>query len=441
MSNANTSINIFQLFYLILLRFEGLLYPPAGRISEYGLNQTMPNAIPDIGLLSSMLAAGYLTPEQFNTFAARLGYDDPFVKPFRALAESRLTPDQYLSLWRRGFLSEDGLEYVLTELKYRPDEQTLLKKVSEYFPPPPDLIRFAVREVYSKATAEKFGQFEDLPEEFLRESRKAGLSEDQARNYWAAHWELPSASMGFEMFQRRIIDRDTLGMLLKSLDVMPYWRDKLIELSYKPLTRVDVRRMYGLGVLDEEGVYNSYLDTGYSPENARLMTEYTVRYENSELDGITRTNLIGAFKKSIIDENELREYLRGLGYSEKTVEFWVSNAEYENYVEDLDVFTSELSESYQAGELSAEQVRNELLKKDVPSKFVDDFMNKTVLRKAKKSKLPSVDDLVKWYNSGVVDEDYFRNRMRRVGMMDEDIDNYIKANRPAKSRKGEDDGN
>ena len=85
---------------------------------------------------------------------------------------------------------------------------------------------------------------------------KAGLPEEQARNYWAAHWELPSAQMGYAMFQRRIIDHETLVMLLKSLDIMPFWRDKLIEMSYNPLTRVDVRRMYGLGVLSEEEVYN-----------------------------------------------------------------------------------------------------------------------------------------------------------------------------------------
>ncbi|MBA7557821.1 hypothetical protein ES705_50595 [subsurface metagenome] len=37
------------------------------------------------------------------------------------------------------------------------------------------------------------------------------------------------------MLHRDIVDQDTLKMLLKSLDIMPYWRDRLIQLSYNPL--------------------------------------------------------------------------------------------------------------------------------------------------------------------------------------------------------------
>lgn len=426
MSTSQKPLNIFQLLWYILVKFSGFLNPPAGRLGDYKLNQALPNALPDVQTAASMVSSGYLTTEEFLNISAQNGFDNFIAKAYRVLAESRLTPEQYISLFRRGHIDDNTLKYVLTELKFRPDEQTLLKKAYEFFPSPGDLIRFAVREVYSEKTAEKFGQFEDLPEAFLTEAKKAGLPESQAKNYWAAHWELPSANQGFEMFQRRIIDRETLEMLLKALDVMPFWRDKLTQMAYNPLLRVDVRRMYGFGVLSEEDVYNSYLDIGYSPENAKRMTEFTIRYENDELDGITRANVVNAFKRSIIDEAQLMDYLKGLGYSDKAITFWVDNAKYENFLEDLDYVSEDLADKFQSGLISIDTVRNEILKYDVPSKYVDDLLRKLVLKKSKRTKQPSLEDIQGWRSSGLITDAVFIQKMKGIGYQDDDIDLYLK---------------
>jgi hypothetical protein len=189
----------------------------------------------------------------------------------------------------------------------------------------------AVREVFSPDVSERFGQYEDFPEQFAKLAEKIGLSKDWALAYWASHWDLPSPSMGFEMFHRGIIDKDTLILLLRSLDIMPFWRDKLIELSYNPLTRVDVRRMYQLGVLSEEEVYKSYLDIGYSPENARRLTEFTKRYsapeddsELSEFRRLARNTYTQAYRKNVISRDEYKQMLLSLGYVEDDVELLIA---------------------------------------------------------------------------------------------------------------------
>ena len=52
------------------------------------------------------------------------------------------------------------------------------------------------------------------------------------------------------MLHRGVIDTAELDMLLRAQDVMPFWRDRLTAIAYRPLTRVDVRRMYKQGVLN-----------------------------------------------------------------------------------------------------------------------------------------------------------------------------------------------
>lgn len=231
----------------------------------------------------------------------------------------------------RGVITEDEHDFYLKAQGFNDEDIEIFKFLYFRLPPVSDLIRMAVREAFTPEIAEKFGEYEDYPEAFDRFAKQVGLSTEWAKAYWASHWDLPSATMGFEMFHRGIIDEDTLKLLLRSLDVMPFWRDKLIQLSYNPLTRVDVRRMYQLGVLTEEEVYKSYLDIGYSPENARRLTEFTKRYsapedesELTEIKRLARSTYSSAYKKHVISRDEYKEFLLGLGYVDEDADLLIT---------------------------------------------------------------------------------------------------------------------
>lgn len=235
----------------------------------------------------------------------------------------------------RGFITEDEHDTYLKAMGYKDEDIRIFKLLYFRLPPVSDIIRMAVREAFSPEIAEKFGQYEDYPEIFTKWAVQQGFSEDWAKAYWAAHWDLPSATMGFEMLHRGIITEDELKLLLRALDVMPYWREKLIKLSYNPLTRVDVRRMYQLGVLTEEEVYKAYRDLGYDDTNARRLTEFTKRYsapedesELSEFRRLARTTYSQAYRRGIISRDEYKTFLINLKYVEEDAELLISLDDY-----------------------------------------------------------------------------------------------------------------
>ncbi|KKN03560.1 hypothetical protein LCGC14_1106520 [marine sediment metagenome] len=154
----------------------------------------------------------------------------------------------------------------------------LYKELAYQIPPVADIITMAVREAFTPDIAARFGQYQDLPSEFVEWVGKKGLSKEWAERYWAAHWSLPSPQQGFEMLHRGVIGEDDVNMLMRALDIMPYWRDKLIQIAYRPFSRVDVRRMYALGVIDTSGIRKAYRDIGYNEYNADLMTKFTIAY-------------------------------------------------------------------------------------------------------------------------------------------------------------------
>jgi len=168
----------------------------------------------------------------------------------------------------------------LREHGINPDYFVLYEQANKFLPPPSDLIRFSVRDVYYPEVIKKYGMDKEFPEKFVEEAKKLGMDEEVARKYWIAHWELPSISAVFEMLHRLpkdmprerfkkyeemglkyenlITDVETVKDLIRRHDIEPYWRDRLVALSFNPITRIDIRRMYRLGVFTEEDVYWRY---------------------------------------------------------------------------------------------------------------------------------------------------------------------------------------
>lgn len=410
---------------LALISGIGSLIPPLARQLQYSFNDLVPNLVPDIAALLEMRFKGILNPGDFAYACRRLGLGPGWQEVLLENLGQYMSIADYVSLFRRGKIERADLEAYSVKLKIKPGELERILQATEYFPNPDDLVRFAVREVYTPEVIQQFGTMEDIPPRFLEEAAKAGLSEEQGRNFWASHWGLPSPNQGFEMFQRGIIDRPKLELLLKTLDVMPFWRDQLIKLSYNVMTRVDVRRMYGLGILDEEQVTRSYRDQGYSPEDAEHLTEFTVKYESKEQEGLTRANVIAAYKDDIISREELQGYLEGFGYVEAVVQFWMESADYDKTEAVVKLYTDDLVQQFLQGGRDIESVRAELDGADLPSTYVDKVIRNTVMSKAKKLKVPSREELTTWLRNGRITEDEYVSSLRLLGYRSGDIERYL----------------
>ncbi|MEM2567264.1 MAG: hypothetical protein QXH20_02180 [Candidatus Bathyarchaeia archaeon] len=339
---------------------------------------------------------------EFEENAANLGIPSHVAKAAFATIRRFATPEEIAEGYLRGVITEEQHDAALRLMGYSDFDISVKKALYWRIPSPTDLIRMAVREVFTPEVAEKFGQYEDFPEVFKELAKKLGISEFWAKAYWAAHWELPSATQGFEMFHRRIITEEELKMLLRALDVMPFWRDKLIQLSYNVIPRVDLRRMYMMGILTEEDVYERYLDLGYKPEDARAMTEWTIRYyapdDESELEdyrALTRDIIVKAYKKGLITRPEAFSRLVGVKYKEDDAELILRIADAEIEIEggneeqlkNRDKIAKQISQAWVKGLLNRGEAVESLLRlnytyeeatavlKDAESDFILDGVN------------------------------------------------------------------
>jgi len=246
-----------------------------------------------------------------------------------------------------------GYDVHLHRWGYRDEDVSALRALRQLIPGSTDLIRMGVREVFTPEIAEAFGQFDEFPARFgelmelvgygLRPTGQVagggpGGGHTWAEAFWAEHWDLPSVTQAFEFYHREVtlpdgstFDEAELMTLLRALDVMPNWRDPLRQIAYNVITRVDIRRLYQDGIVEEDEVERTYRHMGYSPEDAKKITAMVkIRYprggkdEADDLRQLTLTRVKEAYFRRLIDRDEAFDKLVELDHPEEDAELVLS---------------------------------------------------------------------------------------------------------------------
>lgn len=391
------------------------LMAPIMRIINYRMDQKYQSARMDP---SAAIATIWRKPEFAETGVKAmvdLGWSQEYMDAWTAVLAPTVNEGDLIRLWRRVLLAEPELDAELHARGWPDDRIEQLKTASEILPGVQDLILMAVREVFAPAERESLNLDAEFPPAFSELAAVIGLPDEWARNYWAAHWQLPSLGQGFEMFHRLrgqngglLFDRAQLEGLIKAQDFAPVWRDRLVEIAFRPYTRVDVRRMFKDGILNEAQVFDSYKDIGYDDDKATNLTAWTIRQSGSEEKDLTRGAIVKGYKKRLFTTAEALDTLQNIGFSLEQAEFWLSLA-------DLEIADSQASEIisgvqflFVSGAISTSDVYSKLGPLNMPATQVEELLTVWTLKREAKTTLPGRGELEEFYERGIITEADFR---------------------------------
>ena len=292
------------------------------------------------------------------------GFDQGRIDLILKGAKPILGPQELQELYRRKEIeTQEEFKDRIQMLGYNDNEAEEFRKLSRYRPSYQDIIRLMVREAYYPDYIKSYQADLEYNEEFFEaDMDKSGLDPYWAKRLWWAHWELPSLTQGYEMLHRRKITTEDLNNLFKAHDIMPWWRDKLEAISYRPFSRVDVRRMYRVGTLQtSDEVYDSYRDLGYDNEKAWLMTDFTVRYETDREKSLTKADYLNLYKRNPGQIDLVTAGLRYLGYSDNSINILISKIDYDRQEAIEDEQEKVAKQSYIDGSMSMSVAHNLLV--------------------------------------------------------------------------------
>lgn len=372
-----------------------------------------------------------------------------FMRPLRKhFSPAMLSGIEIIEGYRRGQFTREEADAKLAETGLSDEDRAALFKITESLPTATDIIRFAVKEVYTPSIREEF-KLDQGADEVVRlaesDLKAAGVSEDTLRKFWAAHWELPSVTQGFEMFQRGIITEAQLDLLLRALDISPFWRDKLKLLSYQPLTRVDVRRMYKLGVLDDKAVIKAYRDVGYSPENAELLLEFTKQSAGDPEAGeetfsdreaktqrdLSKTDIIEGLLDGLVSDTQAMTGLSVLGYTQAEATFLIAHARQQDNAARAKEVVKSVKTGFIGGVFAESQAIAELTKVGYSATVIKELTDTWKLELATKTVMPTRADILRWLKGERITRQQAEDALSRLGIPDQFAELYIDENLPA----------
>lgn len=243
----------------------------------------------------------------------------PYDKVLQA-RRSKLIPDELTTLRRRKLIDESTYSFKMRELGYLdPTDTERIFDITEVLPPLSELIRYMVRDVERTEIVERFkldSLFTDVFRGGVKElAEKQGIPEQVMRLSWRAHWTIPGPQQLFEMLHRLPIlggfgdeatVRADVRAALVQQDILPFWIDRLLAVSFRPITRIDLRRAFNIGAILKPGVVLGYRELGYSQNNAQILADFTESLRNR---GILRSVPIRLWKDGTINRAEAQKRL------------------------------------------------------------------------------------------------------------------------------------
>lgn len=365
---------------------------------------------------------GDLSLEYVRDIAQKQGFVPETIDILNTLYDQLLSEQDLLDALARGLIDLNQLISYLQRKGWTDNDIQLILGMFDIIPPISDIIRMAVREVFTPEIAESFGQFEDFPDAVLEWGRKQRLSEFWIRNYWAAHWDLPSIGQGFEMFQRDVITEEQLNLLLRALDVMPFWRDKLLQISYNVLTRVDLRRIYELDLIDDTELKRRLKHYGYSPEDVELIAEfYRVEKKFARLTelkegrDLSKSEILSAYRNDLIARDIAADHLRSLHYADEEIETLIALEDFKLAKEEQDAQIKLIKQRYADGLISLDDVHDELGKLNLPARRVNRILTEIETLRLAQMKQPTLTHLLEWGKRGLLPVDVMEQEIIKLG--------------------------
>jgi len=357
-----------------------------------------------------------------------LGWSSEMIDTFGEVLQAYLSPGDLVA---HGFLTgrdEPGVALDLAKYGYSLSEARKLLDLAHYRPGPGDLVRMQVREAWNAGVISKWGYDQGDWSQFKSWMEKFGDKDGEwADKFWYAHWEIPSITFGMEMLHRDIITEGEFDTLLHILDIAPGWRDKIKAVSYRPFTRVDIRRMYQAGSVDRERVKRTYLDLGLNDADAELMTQWVEVEYGPEGRELTKADILDAHLRGVVGDGDAVAMLVALGYGPEAAAFYVAR----NHLKQAEALSKQelsvIKRLYESGLITENEARQRMATLNLPETQVNTNLELWTITREARIRRPGVGKVESFYRDDVITSEQLRDELDILGYSTDYVTWYIQA--------------
>lgn len=338
------------------------------------------------------------------------GFEPARVDPLIETVRPRVNNQELLSLFRRKKITEESYFKEMLQRGWSRDETDSFITSSQLLPGAQDLIRFMVREVFDPQQRQSLGLDADFPADEMRDQGgKIGLTEDVAKDFWAAHWQLPSVGQTFQFRHRlrgqeglpNFTDEDLQG-LLKALDISPTFRPLLEGIAFSTLTRIDIRRAFRLNLMNKSEVEDAYRDIGYTGKNLDINVAIATSGEGETGRDLSEAVIKKAYKLRRFTRDVALAELIKRNFDENEADIILDLIDLEVEQDIVDDEVSVLTLDFVENDITEASYRSSLTALGLVNSEVEFLVSKNDLKRKRKIKKPSESMLANLYRENII---------------------------------------
>jgi len=408
----------------------------------YNINYNNPQSIPSEAECVNLYLAGEIDENTMRCLVRANGSYDTWYSKIANSGRTKLSNDQIIQLNRRGILNNDTADKLMRGNGVTQEfEQNWIYRASEAMPSVSDIVRFMVRDADDNTVAERYGTDAQLDKKYGPQlqswAKGQGITDDVMKYYWRSHWEIPSNTALFEMLHRLRPNRTgeglTGGITVNSTDikdalvvndVLPFWAERLMEISYKPLTRTDAQRAYFIDALSENELKDSYLDLGYNEGNADRLVRFTnqLKAKRKQTTGGTEKvpAVIKYYKNWLIGATEATQRLRNSGLSETAAKEALQIANVQRKNDSQIKCIAGVKSQYKRYIIDDIEARRDLTDLGVALENVGPLVNNWKCERASKPKELSAGQVCSAYQNNLINDVEYRRRLGAIGYQEDE---------------------
>ncbi len=302
---------------------------------DYFSHLASPVLYPPINESTAAFLGGSISEPIFDSWVKANNY---CLEPWKAVTDSQRTkpnPAELVSMRCKAIISSPQYDKQMRDLGYtRQADRDNIFDNSQIRPPLSELIRYMVRDTADNAIVQQFkldGEGETAFErKFTGPIRQWAVDqcvpEEVMRHSWRAHWRLPGFNQLSEMLHRlrpgaegveNPVTIDDVRTAMAQDDVLSFWIPKLLEISFRPLTRIDLRRAFTIGAITKDQVREGYKDLGYDETRANILADFSEKLKNNRVFSHRGIRL---WKTEAIGRAEAKAILQTEGFPDDMIE-------------------------------------------------------------------------------------------------------------------------
>ena len=403
----------------------------------YDLQYTNPQTIPGETEFTSLYLANGISADEFTCMIQANGSYPSWWQRIAQANRTRISNEQIIQLDRRKVIGPEAAYSMLRGNGVLNEaDAKLMYTASEALPTVSDIVRFMVRDADDNEVAARYGTDAALDTKYGKQlqswAKGQGITDQVMQYYWRSHWEIPSNTALFEMYHRLrpaktgqgltggiTVSRDDIKDALVVNDVLPFWAERLMEISFKPLTRTDAQRAYFIDAIDENELKDSYLDLGYNEDNADRLVRFTnqLKGKRKQATGGTEkaTSVLKYYKNFLLSDVEASARLRNGGLSEKAASDAMQIASKQRSNDSQLACIKGVHSKYKRFIYGDNEARQDLIAIGVPIENIDKLVANWNCERGNKPKELSAAQVCKAYKNELIDEMEYIRRLQAIG--------------------------